>query len=47
MIFPMRAEMDAHVVDVETGITNELFFVSTTAPNVEELRQRLGVGDIR
>ncbi|SRR6266852_6984234 len=33
--------------DVETGITDDMFFVSTTAPNVEELRRRLGVGDIR
>ena len=35
------------IADAETGITNDLFFISTSAPDVEELRRRLGVGDVR
>ena len=35
------------IADVETGIADDMFFVSTAAPNVEELRQWLGVGDMR
>lgn len=31
----------------ETGVNDDVFFILTTVPNVEELRRKLGVRDIR
>jgi hypothetical protein len=33
--------------DAQTGITEDLFYVSTTLPNVERLRLILGIGEFR
>jgi len=35
------------IADAETGITDDLFFISTSDPDVEELTRSLGVGDVR
>jgi hypothetical protein len=35
------------ISDAETGITEDLFYVSTTSPNVEKLRLVLGLGEFR
>jgi hypothetical protein len=34
------------IADVETGITDDLFYISTSDPDVEEPTRSLGVGDV-